>query len=101
MDGYDSGISFEKGCYVGQELMARTHFKGVVRKRVMPVVLRCGEGGEVGEAAVVGADIVPVCMFVDGVCVEGHAGGECSCSGRCVYACLSTTKSLLHICNCI
>ena len=30
------GISFTKGCYVGQELMARTHFKGVVRKRVMP-----------------------------------------------------------------
>jgi folate-binding protein YgfZ len=31
------GISFTKGCYVGQELMARTHFKGVVRKRLMPV----------------------------------------------------------------
>ena len=30
------GVSFEKGCYVGQELTARTHFRGVVRKRVMP-----------------------------------------------------------------
>ena len=27
-----------QGCYVGQELMARTHFKGVVRKRLMPFV---------------------------------------------------------------
>lgn len=35
IDGLN-GISFTKGCYVGQELMARTHFKGVVRKRVMP-----------------------------------------------------------------
>ena len=34
------GISFTKGCYVGQELVARTHFRGVVRKRLMPVVLR-------------------------------------------------------------
>jgi folate-binding protein YgfZ len=33
------GISFAKGCYVGQELMARTHFKGVVRKRLMPFVV--------------------------------------------------------------
>jgi transferase CAF17, mitochondrial len=41
-----NGISFTKGCYVGQELMARTHFKGVVRKRIMPVtVTRDGGGG--------------------------------------------------------
>ncbi|KAL4431114.1 hypothetical protein ABPG75_006370 [Micractinium tetrahymenae] len=37
LDGLN-GISFKKGCYVGQELMARTHFKGVVRKRLMPFV---------------------------------------------------------------
>ncbi len=32
-------VSFEKGCYVGQELTARTHHTGLVRKRVMPVSL--------------------------------------------------------------
>lgn len=32
-----NGISFSKGCYIGQELTARTHHTGVVRKRVMPV----------------------------------------------------------------
>lgn len=32
-----NAISFEKGCYVGQELVARTHHRGVIRKRVMPV----------------------------------------------------------------
>lgn len=32
-------ISFFKGCYVGQELTARTYHTGVVRKRLMPVTL--------------------------------------------------------------
>lgn len=31
------GISFSKGCYIGQELTARTHHTGVIRKRLMPV----------------------------------------------------------------
>jgi folate-binding protein YgfZ len=31
-----NAVSFEKGCYVGQELTARTHHRGVVRKRVVP-----------------------------------------------------------------
>ena len=29
-------ISFSKGCYVGQELTARTKYKGLVRKRLVP-----------------------------------------------------------------
>lgn len=29
-------ISFTKGCYLGQELVARTKFKGIVRKRIVP-----------------------------------------------------------------
>jgi folate-binding protein YgfZ len=32
-----NGISFSKGCYVGQELMARVHYKGVIRKSLVPV----------------------------------------------------------------
>lgn len=31
-------ISFEKGCYIGQELTARTKYKGLVRKRMLPFV---------------------------------------------------------------
>ena len=30
-------ISLTKGCYVGQELTARTHYRGTVRKRLIPV----------------------------------------------------------------
>lgn len=32
-------VSFHKGCYLGQELTARTHHTGVIRKRIMPVIL--------------------------------------------------------------
>lgn len=32
-------VSFNKGCYLGQELTARIHYTGVVRKRIMPVIL--------------------------------------------------------------
>lgn len=32
-------ISFTKGCYVGQELTARTYHTGVIRKRLTPVKL--------------------------------------------------------------
>jgi len=31
------GVSFTKGCYLGQELTARSHHTGVIRKRLMPV----------------------------------------------------------------
>lgn len=32
-----NAISFDKGCYVGQELVARTHHRGVIRKRLFPL----------------------------------------------------------------
>lgn len=35
---YLHGVSFHKGCYIGQELTARTYHTGVVRKRLMPLI---------------------------------------------------------------
>ncbi|XP_037822074.1 putative transferase CAF17 homolog, mitochondrial [Lucilia sericata] len=34
-----NGVSFHKGCYIGQELTARVHHTGMIRKRHMPVKL--------------------------------------------------------------
>ncbi|ETS65017.1 hypothetical protein PaG_00468 [Moesziomyces aphidis] len=34
---YMHGVDFRKGCYVGQELTARTQHTGVVRKRIVPL----------------------------------------------------------------
>jgi len=36
---YLNGVSFHKGCYLGQELIARTHHTGVIRKRTVPFKL--------------------------------------------------------------
>lgn len=34
-----NAVSFNKGCYLGQELTARSHFTGVLRKRITPLIL--------------------------------------------------------------
>jgi folate-binding protein YgfZ len=37
--GFDelNGIDWQKGCYIGQELTARTKYRGLIRKRLIPV----------------------------------------------------------------
>jgi len=39
--GFDelNGIDWKKGCYMGQELTARTKYRGLVRKRLLPVTI--------------------------------------------------------------
>jgi hypothetical protein len=41
-NGFDdlNGIDWNKGCYMGQELTARTKYRGLVRKRLMPVAIQ-------------------------------------------------------------
>jgi len=33
------GVSFTKGCFMGQELTARTRYRGLVKKRLLPVTI--------------------------------------------------------------
>lgn len=39
--GFDelNGVDWNKGCYMGQELTARTKYRGLVRKRLLPVTV--------------------------------------------------------------
>ena len=40
-NGFDElqGVAWDKGCYVGQELTARTKYRGLIKKRLMPVAV--------------------------------------------------------------
>jgi folate-binding Fe-S cluster repair protein YgfZ len=35
------GVGFEKGCYTGQEIIARTHFRGTVKRRMLRFQAEC------------------------------------------------------------
>lgn len=37
--GIDEAVSFNKGCYIGQEIIARIHFRGHVAKRLSGLIL--------------------------------------------------------------
>ena len=38
-NGFDelAGVDWDKGCYMGQELTARTHYRALIKKRLVPV----------------------------------------------------------------
>ncbi|HEC90987.1 MAG TPA: folate-binding protein [Alphaproteobacteria bacterium] len=40
-NGFDElhGVDWDKGCYMGQELTSRTRYRGLVKKRLMPVTI--------------------------------------------------------------
>jgi folate-binding protein YgfZ len=39
--GFDelNGVDWNKGCYIGQELTARTKYRGLIKRRLMPVII--------------------------------------------------------------
>jgi len=59
--GFDelNGVDWRKGCYIGQELTARTKYRGLIKKRLMPVEINgaapapgtivTADGREIGE----------------------------------------------------
>ena len=67
-NGFDelNAIDWDKGCYMGQELTARTRYRGLVRKRLLPVTIEgvppapgtplMADGQELGEMRSASAD---------------------------------------------
>ncbi|XVF52698.1 hypothetical protein PTKIN_Ptkin05aG0039500 [Pterospermum kingtungense] len=53
-----NAISFDKGCYVGQELIARTHHRGVIRKRLVPLRFLDNNGKEVEGKVAPGSEVI-------------------------------------------
>lgn len=47
------GVDFEKGCYIGQELTARTHYRALIKKRLLPVSIE-GSAAEPGTPLMLG-----------------------------------------------
>jgi folate-binding protein YgfZ len=80
-----NGVDFQKGCYMGQELTARTKYRALIRKRLLPVtvegklpapgtVITAG-GEEVGELRS-GADGMALAMLkLDALDAPLSAGG--------------------------
>ena len=48
--GVDDGVSYEKGCYLGQEVVARIHYRGGVQRFVVRLTMAAGSRPDVGEA---------------------------------------------------
>src|SRR5437764_1369544 len=53
--GFDelNGVDWQKGCYVGQELTARTKYRGLIKKRLFPVKI---DGAAPAPGAIVSLD---------------------------------------------
>jgi folate-binding protein YgfZ len=68
--GFDelNGVDWQKGCYMGQELTARTKYRGLVRKRLLPI-------GFEGTPLPVGTDLTLDGKDVGEIrAVDGHHG---------------------------
>lgn len=52
------GVSFKKGCYIGQEVVSRMQHRGTARTRVVPVVFTDGISAEAGVEAGAGGKVI-------------------------------------------
>jgi folate-binding protein YgfZ len=86
--GFDElhGIDWQKGCYLGQELTARTRYRGLVKKRLVPVAVDGAlpppgtpillAGKEIGEVRS-GVEGLALALFrLDGLAAVADAGGS-------------------------
>jgi folate-binding protein YgfZ len=85
--GFDElhGVSWTKGCYMGQELTARTKYRGLVKRRLVPVSVRgplpapgtpvLRDGSEVGTMRSGIGQVGLAVLRLDAMKSELHCGG--------------------------
>ncbi len=74
MLNYESigGVSFKKGCYPGQEIVARSQFRGTLKRRAY--LARSIEGGAVGESVFHASDADQPCGLVAATAANPDGG---------------------------
>ena len=65
-------LDFQKGCYVGQEVTARTHYRGLVKRRIAPFAVT---GAGCAPGATITSDDKALGTVLSTVC--GPEGGMC------------------------
>uniref|UniRef100_A0A7S0V6Q6 CAF17 C-terminal domain-containing protein n=1 Tax=Polytomella parva TaxID=51329 RepID=A0A7S0V6Q6_9CHLO len=65
-----NGISYEKGCYIGQERTSYAHFRGITRRRLAPIRILSEDANVMAGADVTNADGSKVLGTVRGVAGE-------------------------------
>jgi folate-binding protein YgfZ len=109
LDALDA-IAFDKGCYTGQEVIARAHYRGRVKRRLQRFVSRgatklaVGESGQLVDGRafkVVEAvqlrdgrcEFLAVAPLVAGAAVEGGSSGQGAGAGAAADAIAEPTRS--------
>jgi folate-binding protein YgfZ len=77
------GVSFKKGCYPGQEVVARSQFRGVIKRRAF---ILSGPPMQVGQAVFSSDDPSQDCGTIAQVAKDGDSGGV-------AIACLQTAAA--------
>ena len=81
-----NGIAWDKGCYMGQELTARTRYRGLIKKRLFPVriggtapalgAILMESGREIGELRGSAGDVGLALLRLDRVRAGGPVQGD-------------------------
>lgn len=75
------GVNFEKGCYPGQEIVARSHYLGKSKRRAFGAVLTGGEAIRAGmDVWLAGKTNEPIGNVITAVHIGGHTHLMVDCS---------------------
>jgi folate-binding protein YgfZ len=76
-------VDFEKGCYVGQEVTARTHYRGLVKRRLVPLTI-AGDPPAIDsdimwQGTVIGTSKTAAALTVSITCTHGQMDAKSIC----------------------